>query len=214
MTDAPKPPHTAAQRGLAILAGGALLLLVGVGGSLLWLRPAQESLGPTLPAGVAIGGPFTLTDETGQRVTEATYRGRHMLVFFGFTYCPDVCPTELAKVAAALDLLGPEAGRVVPLFVSVDPARDTPDALAQYTDLFHPAIIGLTGTEAEIAAAARAYRVYYNKVKTGQEADAYTMDHSAFVYLLGPDGAFRQFYSPQATPEQIAGSIRAHLSRS
>jgi len=201
------------QRGLALLAGGALLLLIGIGGAALWLRPAPESLGPTLPAGVAIGGPFSLIDETGAPVTEKTYRGRHMLIFFGFTYCPDVCPTELAKVAATLDLLGPEAERIVPLFVTVDPERDTPEALAQYTDLFHPAIIGLTGTEAEVAAAARAFRVYYNKVKTGPEPDAYTMDHSAFVYLMGPDGGFRQLFSPQATPEQMAAAIRSHLAR-
>jgi protein SCO1/2 len=201
------------QRGLAILAVGSLLLLAGIGGALMWLKPAQESLGPTLPAGVAIGGPFSLTDETGRAVTAETYRGRHMLIFFGFTYCPDVCPTELAKVAATLDLLGRDAERLVPLFVSIDPARDTPEALAQYTDLFHPAIVGLTGTEEQIAAAARAFRVYYNKVRTGPEPDAYTMDHSAFVYLMGPDGAFRQFFSPQATPEQMAASIRAHLAR-
>jgi cytochrome oxidase Cu insertion factor (SCO1/SenC/PrrC family) len=203
----------AVQRGLALLAVGSLLLLAGIGGSLLWLRPAPESLGPTLPAGVAIGGPFSLIDETGRAVTAETYRGRHMLLFFGFTYCPDVCPTELAKVAATLDLLGRDAERLVPLFVSIDPARDTPEALAQYTDLFHPAIIGLTGTEEQIAAAARAFRVYYNKVRTGPEPGAYTMDHSAFVYLMGPDGGFRQFFSPQATPEQMAASIRAHLAR-
>ncbi len=201
------------QRGLALLAGGALLLLVGIGGAALWLRPAPESLGPTLPAGVAIGGPFSLIDETGAPVTEKTYRGRYMLIFFGFTYCPDVCPTELAKIAATLDLLGQDAQRLVPLFVSIDPERDTPEALARYTDLFHPAIIGLTGTEAEVAAAARAFRVYYNKVKTGPEPDAYTIDHSAFVYLMGPDGGFRQLFSPQATPEQMAAAIRSHLAR-
>jgi len=208
------PASRALQRGLAILAGGALLLLVGLGGSLLWLRPAPESLGPSLPVGVAIGGPFSLVDETGAAVTEASFRGRHMLVFFGFTYCPDVCPTELAKVAATLDLLGADAARVTPLFVTVDPERDTPDQLAQYTDLFHPAIIGLTGSEAQVAAAARAFRVYFNRVRTGPEPSAYTMDHSAFVYLMGPDGAFRQFFSPQATPEQMAATIRAHLARS
>jgi len=201
------------QRGLALLAGGALLLLIGIGGAALWLRPAPESLGPTLPAGVAIGGPFSLIDETGAPVTEKTYRGRHMLIFFGFTYCPDVCPTELAKIAATLDLLGQDAQRLVPLFVSIDPERDTPEALAQYTELFHPAIVGLTGSEQQIAAVARAFRVYYNKVKTGPEPDAYTMDHSAFVYLMGPDGGFRQFFSPQATPEQMAAAIRAQLAR-
>lgn len=207
------PASRAARRGLAILAGGALLLLAGIGGALLWLKPAQESLGPTLPVGVAIGGPFSLTDETGQAVTEASYRGRHMLIFFGFTYCPDVCPTELAKVAATLDLLGEDAARIAPLFVSVDPERDTPEQLAQYTDLFHPAIVGLTGTEAQISSVARAFRVYYNKVRTGPEPSAYTMDHSAFIYLMGPDGGFRQFFSPQATPEQMAATIRAFLAR-
>lgn len=209
-----RPASRIAQRGLAILAGGALLLLVGIGGALLWLKPSPQSLGPSLPVGVAIGGPFSLTDETGAAVTEASYRGRHMLIFFGFTYCPDVCPTELAKVAATLDLLGADAARIAPLFVSVDPERDAPDQLAQYTDLFHPSIIGLTGTEAQVGAAARAFRVYYNKVRTGPEPSAYTMDHSAFIYLMGPDGAFRQFFSPQATPEQMAATIRRFLASS
>ncbi len=125
-----------------------------------------------------------------------------------------MCPTELAKVAATLDLLGPDAAKVAPLFVTVDPARDTPSELEVYTEQFHPAIIGLTGTEEQIAAATRAYRVFYSKVKLGQEADNYTMDHSAFIYLMGPDGAFRQFFSPQASPEQMAATIRAHLARS
>ncbi|MCS6922259.1 MAG: SCO family protein, partial [Elioraea sp.] len=136
----------------AVVAGGTAWVLVPA-----WLSPPKtHQVQTSLPSGVTLGGPFSLTDETGARVTEATFRGRFMLIYFGFTYCPDVCPTELAKMAAALDLLGPEAEEVVPILISVDPERDTPAALAQYTDLFHPRLIGLTGTEAEIAAAARA----------------------------------------------------------
>lgn len=157
---------------------------------------------------LGVGGPFRLTDTAGHVVTDASFRGRWMLVYFGYTSCPDVCPTELATIAAVLRDLGPEADRVAPLFITVDPARDTRKVLAVYVRLFDRRLIGLTGTPAEIAAAARAYRVFYRRVAL-HDGNAYLMDHSSFVYLMGPDGRFVDLFNPGTRPTDIAASIRS-----
>jgi len=172
--------------------------------------PAPSAGGIQLAQGVVLGGPFTLTDHTGRTVTEADFAGRLLLVFFGFTYCPDVCPTELGTIAAALDLLGEDAERVTPVLITIDPERDTPEALATYVALFHPRLVGLTGTAEQIAAVARSYRVYYAKVHP-RDATDYLMDHSAFTYLVGPDGRVRSLFRPQTSPEAIAAAVRAQL---
>jgi len=172
--------------------------------------PAPSAGGVQLPQGIALGGAFSLQDHFGQRVTERAFAGKLGLIYFGFTYCPDVCPTELGLMAAALDLLGPDAARVLPVLITIDPARDTPAALADYVSRFHPALIGLTGTDEEIATAARAFRVYYRKVHPPGASD-YLMDHSSFIYLVGPDGKVRQLFRPNTPPETIAGAIRGQL---
>lgn len=177
---------------------------------LLGNAPPPSAGGVALPAGVAIGGPFSLVDGDGRPVTEADLRGRLALVFFGFTFCPDVCPTELQAIGQAMDLLGPRAEAVRPVFISVDPERDTPARVKDYVALFHPSITGLTGTSAQVSAAARAFRVYYAKV-TPPGASDYLMDHSAFIYLLGRDGSLRALFRPGATPEEMAATIRANL---
>jgi len=151
-----------------------------------------------------VGGPFALTDHTGKRVTDTDYRGTFMLVMFGFTFCPDVCPSELQLISAALDKLGPKGDRIVPLFISIDPERDTPDQLAQYVKSFHPRLIGLTGTPEEVAAAAKAYRVYFKKVTDAKSTAGYTMDHLALIYLMGPDGAYRTHFTPGISVEALA----------
>jgi protein SCO1/2 len=143
-------------------------------------------------------------------VTEGAFAGRLGLIYFGFTYCPDVCPTELGLMASALDLLGPDASRVLPVLITIDPARDTAAALADYVSRFHPALIGLTGTEEEIATAARAFRVYYRKIQPPGASD-YLMDHSSFIYLVGPDGKVRQLFRPNTPPETIAAAIRGQI---
>ena len=135
---------------------------------------------------MAIGGPFHLTDDKGHDVTDADYRGRWMLVFFGYTNCPDECPLTLQKMASALGKL---ADRVAPLFITVDPARDTPSPLASYLTNFDPRIVGLTGSEAQIAAAAKAYRVYYAPAQHEQPG-ADLVNHSTFLYLMEPAGKF------------------------
>jgi protein SCO1/2 len=137
-----------------------------------------------------IGGPFTLHDGNGREVADRDFRGKYMLVYFGYTFCPDVCPTTLNEVADALDHLGPKADRLQPIFISVDPKRDTPAVVKQYVLAFTPRLIGLTGTQDEIAQVAQEYRVYYAEHRTGPGANDYTMDHSSVLYLMGPDGKF------------------------
>jgi protein SCO1/2 len=135
-----------------------------------------------------------------------------MLVYFGYTYCPDVCPTELQTMAAAVDRLGPDGAKVVPVFVTVDPQRDTPEVLADYVKLFSPRLTGLTGTPAEIASIAREYRVYYAKV-TPKNGGDYLMDHSSFVYLIGPQGRLRALIHPGRSADEVAATIEAQIRK-
>ncbi len=172
--------------------------------------PAPSAGGVQLAQGVSLGGPFTLVDHTGRTVTERDFAGRALLVYFGFTYCPDVCPTELGTIAAALDAMGPAAERVTPVFISIDPERDTPEAMADYVSRFHPRMVGLTGSAEQVAQAARAYRVYYAKVQP-RDTTAYLMDHSSFIYFVGPDARVRSLFRPESTPEAIAAAVSAQL---
>jgi cytochrome oxidase Cu insertion factor (SCO1/SenC/PrrC family) len=151
---------------------------------------AQKSVGQAL-----VGGPFTLTDHTGKRVSDTDFRGRNMLLFFGFTFCPDVCPTALQVMAGVMEKLGPKADRIVPLFISVDPERDTPEQLAQYVATFHPRLVGLTGAKEEIDTVLKAYRVYAQKVEDPKSTAGYTMNHSTIIYLMGPDGQYRTHFT-------------------
>lgn len=174
----------------------ALLAILGLlfGGAVAWFAtyPLQDTtVVQTKVSGEAlVGGPFTLTDQTGKRVTDQDYRGRYMLVFFGFTNCPDICPAGLQVLSAALDKLGPKAESVTPVFITLDAKRDTPEKLGQYVKSFHPKLVGLTGSEEEVAAAAKAYRVYAQKVVDEKNPGSYSYDHSALFYLMGPDGKF------------------------
>ena len=163
-----------------------------------------------LVTNVAIGGPFALTDHTGRAVSDEDYRGRLMLIFFGYTFCPDVCPTELGEVALALDELGRDAKEVVPLLITIDPERDTAQTLAEYVPLFHETMVGLTGETAEIERVAKAYRVFYRKVED-PEYTYYLMDHTSFVYLMGRDGEFLSMFAYGTEPEEMAKAIRRHL---
>jgi cytochrome oxidase Cu insertion factor (SCO1/SenC/PrrC family) len=172
--------------------------------------PVPGAGGVQLPQGLSLGGPFSLTNQAGQPVTERDYAGRWMLVYFGYSFCPDVCPTELGTMAAALDALGPAAERVTPVFVTVDPQRDTPAALADYVARFHPRLQGLTGTPEQVAEVARRYRVYYARAQRPDMTD-YLMDHSSFIYLVGPDGRVRSLFRPDQRPEDIAATVAAQL---
>ncbi len=181
---------------VAGFVGGAVVGLAVVPGALDSLQAPSQ----VMSVGKAtVGGPFTLTDHTGRRVTDKDFRGKYMLVYFGFTYCPDVCPSGLQVMSAALDQLGAKAEKITPMFISVDPERDTPEQLAQYVPSFHPRLIGLTGTPEEIQAVAKAYRVYYRKVKDEKSTAEYTVDHTSIIYLMGPEGEFITHFT-HATP--------------
>ena len=182
------------------LAGALVALLMVGGGAWFWLSGED---GP-----MTIGGPFVLVDGDGRTVTERSFRGKYMLVYFGFTWCPDVCPTTLGQVADALDRLGPEAERVVPVLISLDPKRDTPKAMKEYAAALHPRLVGLTGTPEQTAAAARAYRVYWAEKRTGPGEGDYTLDHSSILYLMGPDGRFISPINASASGEQMAAELR------
>ncbi len=158
-----------------------------------------------------IGGSFSLVDTNGRGVTDRDFRGKLMLVFFGYSRCPDVCPTELQTMSEVMNKLGPEAEKVAPIFISVDPKRDTPDVLAAYMKNFDPRITGLTGGQDEIASAAKAYRVYFRK--TGETGgDDYTVDHSAFVYLMDGEGRYLTHFSFSSAPDAMVAVIRKQIA--
>jgi protein SCO1/2 len=172
-------------------------------------RSAAELMDVVMWNREPIGGPFALIDQTGARRTDVDFRGKLLLVYFGFTYCPDVCPTDLQEIAAAVDRLGPAGDTVQPIFITVDPERDTPAHLKDYVSLFHPRLVGLTGSAAAIRDAARAYRTYYAKVPL--DKGDYTVDHSAFIYLMGRDGDYLGFFPPGTSAELMVGTLRPLL---
>lgn len=182
-----------------VLAVAAGLLLYTPWGRQLWQSQTQVAL---------IGGPFHLIDQNGQPRSDTDFRGQYLLVFFGYTNCPDVCPTTLNTVTNAMEKLGGDAAKVTPLFITVDPDRDTPAVMKAYAANFTPRLVALSGSPDAIAAAAKLYRIYYKKV--GEGAD-YAMDHTALVYLMGPDGNYLAHFSPDATADDIAKDLRERI---
>jgi protein SCO1 len=162
---------------------------------------------------VTIGGPFTLTSPDGTPITEQTYRGKWLLVYFGFTSCPDSCPTALLEISAALEKLGPDADKLQPLFITVDPQRDTPAVMGNYTQSIDSRIVGLTGTPQQIAAAAQEYGVYYEPRKSGPGAGDYVMDHSTYFYLMDAEGKFVRGFDADTPGERIAEVVRGVMAK-
>lgn len=164
-----------------------------------------------------VTGEFSLIDHRGVPVTDEDFRGSWPLVFFGYTHCPDVCPTALGTVGIIMDELGADAAAVQPLFITIDPSRDTPEIMADYVGSFHSRMIGLTGSEEQVAAAARSHRAYYAKVLLFEgdqvRTDDYAMDHSALLYLMDPDGMYAAAFSPVDTVENIVKDIREFVNR-
>lgn len=157
---------------------------------------------------------FSLVDHTGRDVTESDYSDRWQLVFFGFTYCPDICPTTLDYVGTTLDLLGPKAQQVAPLFISVDPERDTAEIMAEYVAAFHPLIIGLTGSPGQIAAVADEFKIYYAKLENESAPDGYLMAHSGYIFLMRPDGTFEAVFRESGQePERFAKEILVRIGK-
>jgi protein SCO1/2 len=159
-----------------------------------------------------VGGPFTLTDQTGKTRTDADFRGKLMLVYFGYTTCPDICPTDLTQIGLALDKLGDAGADVQALFISVDPERDTTDVLAKYVANFHPRILGLTGTPAQVHAAAGAYKAYYARY-TPPDGAVYLIDHTGFIYLMGRSGEYLGFFPPATAADRMVEIIGRHLGQ-
>jgi len=194
-----------------LMVAGILLIIFAAGYRFVQSRAVPEGN----LSGSGIGHEFSLVDENGNAVTSASYDGKWRLMYFGYTYCPDICPTDTATMAAALDILRqtdtPAAQRLQPLFVTVDPERDTPEALAEYTDHFDPDLIGLTGSRAQIDAALKTFRVYARKVP-GDTQDSYLYDHQAMFYLMDPRGRPVQFLAGQgSTPEGLAATVEHFL---
>lgn len=204
-------PNPMKRLRLALWTAALLAAIVAV--LALWMAPRMAAVPATTFKGEAdVRSAFTLTDHTGRAVTEADYAGRWQLVFFGFTHCPDICPTTLAYMANVLDLLGGKADDVAPLFVTVDPVRDTVPVMAAYVSAFHPRLIGLTGSEAQVAEAARNFRTWFERGEDATAPDGYVMAHAGHLYLMGPDGAFEAVFQeydqpPEALAEEIAMRI-------
>jgi cytochrome oxidase Cu insertion factor (SCO1/SenC/PrrC family) len=159
----------------------------------------------------AVGGPFTLTDQNGRTRSDEEFRGKLMVVYFGYTYCPDVCPADLMSITQALDALGPAAADIQPLFITIDPERDTA-LLARYVSAFHPSLIGLTGSPDQIRKVANAFKAYYAKVTDPRGGD-YVIDHMGAIYLMGRNGEYLGFMPPQTGPDRLAEILREHLAK-
>lgn len=187
---------------VAAFAIGAILALVLRGDLGRLVSGFGQSGGRAL-----VGGPFTLTDHTGKRVSETDFAGRYMLVYFGFTYCPDACPAGLQLIGETMERLGAKARQVVPIFITVDPERDTVAQMSAYVANFHPQLVGLTGTLEEITDAARAYRVYFAKVEDDSSGDGYSVDHTSIIYLMDRTGAYVTHFRHGMTSEEMARRI-------
>jgi len=183
-----------------------LVLCLGV---ILFVGGRGTGTGGGIIQSAAIGGPFRLIDQDGKAFSDQDLKGKTFLVFFGFTHCPDVCPTTLFEISEIMRDLGPDADRTAALFISVDPERDTPEAMKDYMASFDPHVRALTGDAAALAAVAKAYRVYYKKVPL--DGGDYTMDHTAIVYLMDKDGRFVSPFSMKRTAEVAAADLRKHL---
>jgi len=190
---------------LAIL-GIALVLGIGLTYRLMMMGTETNSSGAA-----SIGGPFELVNQDGETVTQDTFKGKYMLAYFGYTFCPDVCPTELQVMGTAMDMMpGDVAKEITPVFFTVDPERDTVEAIAEYVPYFHDRMVGLTGTVEQTTAAAKAYRVYYAKaIPEGEpeDTDTYLMDHSSFVYLMDREGQFVRHFNYGTSPEDMAKGV-------
>ena len=156
-----------------------------------------------------IGGPISLIDETGAEVTEADFAGASAMVFFGFTYCPDVCPLDTARNAVAVDILEEKGISVRPVFISIDPERDTPEVVGEYAEIIHDRMLGLTGSLEQVKAASQAYKTYYKKQPGDDEF--YLVDHSTFTYLVMPETGFAEFYRRDMSPEAMAESVQCFV---
>lgn len=190
--------------GLIIAVGIAWIEVNGKGSDMNRLRPV---------AGDQFGGAYSLTDQNGNTITNESFPGQYKLIYFGFTYCPAICPTELSKISTALEKLGPKAENIQPIFITVDPERDTVETMGNYVKMFHPKIVGLTGTPEEINVALKGYKVYASKVND-PELTEYTMDHSSYIYFLDPEDRLLALYKIDSTAAEMVENIKQWMDQS
>ena len=207
------------RRSVVILVA---LMLVGIGvwiyfdrDNLARLTLFQDTPRSSTIAGITIGGPFTLSNQRGETVTEKSFDGQWRLMFFGFTHCPDVCPTKLTSLGTVMTKLGPQSAKIVPIFVRVDPERDTVPVMKDYVAAFDDRLVGLTGTPEQIQAMIGAFRIYAQKAfpKDQRDSKEYNVDHSAFTYLMGPHNEFLDVLAYDLTPQQMVERIQPYLAR-
>ncbi|MEM7439867.1 MAG: SCO family protein [Pseudomonadota bacterium] len=197
------------SRMLAFAAASAVAIGLGTAGAFVLFGPERSCGGTAIAGGTAaIGGPFTLVDHTGTTVTDKDVLTGPSLIYFGFTYCPDVCPIDNVRNLEAVDLLKERGIDVKPVFISIDPERDTPEVMADYIEIMDDSMVGLTGSPEQVAAASKAYRTYYRKNGEGED---YLMDHSTFSYLVDASG-FIDFFKRSDTPEQMADRIACYVA--
>lgn len=193
----------AVRRGLYIFLAALAVILGGVLYEQFWLGGA-ENVSP------AVGGPFTLTDQRGATRSDQDFRGKVMLIYFGYTYCPDACPTTLQAISQTLDMIGNQASKVQPIFISVDPARDTPDQLKSYAANFHPGILYLTGAPDTLKQVESEYRIYVAKVPQSG-SDDYLIDHSSVIYVMGTNGRYLASMPAGLPPKVMAATLQRYL---
>ncbi len=198
---------------LLAVAAAIALSAFGLSGWILIDRLTQEktiSGEGVIAVPANTGGPFQLISNENKTVTQDAFKGKYALVYFGYSFCPDVCPTGLQNVAAGIDKAGDKGKNVVPVFITVDPERDTPDQLAQYVELFHPRMVGLTGDEAKIKDVAKKFRVYY-ALRKDIDKENYPVDHSSFTYLMDPNWKLIAVFRHNATPDNFAAALKQIL---
>jgi protein SCO1 len=196
-----------------------LLIAVLLGGGVLFCDVAAAEEQPSAAQVMddlmygrgTVGGPFTLTDQAGRTRSDSEFRGKLMVVYFGYTYCPDVCPADLMAITQALDALGPAAESIQPVFITVDPERDT-NVLKDYVAAFHPSLVGLTGSPEEIRKVANSYKAFYTKVPTERSGE-YSIDHAGVIYLMGRNGEYLGFMPPQTGPDRLTEVLRKYLAK-
>jgi protein SCO1/2 len=189
-----------------------LLSLLGCGTSVAAeQQSAAEMMDDLMYGRGTVGRPFTLSDQNGKPRSDNEFRGKLMIVYFGYTYCPDICPTDLMAITQALEALGPAADGIQPVFITIDPERDT-KVLAEYLAAFYPSFVGLTGSEQELRQVANFYKAFYAKVPV-QRGEGYSIDHAGVVYLMGRSGEYLGFIPPQTNPERLTEILRKYLAR-
>ena len=193
---------------MASAIAAVMIANIGSENAIVLRQDSKSSANGEFVAGVDVGGPFELVRAPDSIVTLDSFQGRLALIYFGYTFCPDVCPTELQSISAALDLLGPLAEQVSPIFITIDPERDTAEVMRAYVAAIDRRLVGLSGSPAQISAASKSFRVFAQRVSNQETPGSYLMDHSAFVYLLDRTGKTQKLFAPNSSPETIANAIK------